>query len=134
MALACASHLRRLGAGAPARSFHAHPQGRRGGVPERGREGGGDARRQGGGGGRRRPPEPPPRPHSAAQEARHPLQAEEINFEFRSQVSSWSLEAPSRIQENTVKLICIEVDHFENCLLSLYLPGKMQRKLVSNFP
>lgn len=50
-------------------------QGRRGGVPERGREGGGDARRQGGGGGRRRPPEPPPRPHSAAQEARHPLQA-----------------------------------------------------------
>uniref|UniRef100_A0A0E0MV46 Uncharacterized protein n=3 Tax=Oryza TaxID=4527 RepID=A0A0E0MV46_ORYRU len=50
-------------------------QGRRGGVPQRGREGGGNARREGGGGGGRRPPEAPRDPHAAAQEARHPLQA-----------------------------------------------------------
>uniref|UniRef100_A0A0D3HB73 Small ribosomal subunit protein mS41 SAM domain-containing protein n=1 Tax=Oryza barthii TaxID=65489 RepID=A0A0D3HB73_9ORYZ len=34
MALACASHLRRLGAGAPARSFHPHPYQAKVGVVE----------------------------------------------------------------------------------------------------
>uniref|UniRef100_A0A0D9XHT8 Uncharacterized protein n=1 Tax=Leersia perrieri TaxID=77586 RepID=A0A0D9XHT8_9ORYZ len=71
-------------------------QGWRGGVPEWGWEGGGGARRQGGGGGGRRPPEASRDPHAPAQEARHPLQAKEANFEFCPQVSSWSLEAPSR--------------------------------------
>jgi hypothetical protein len=94
MALACASHVRRLllpSAGAPARFFHLQPyqgillsavffsrssiddwrlvfarsQGRRGGFLEWGREGSGYARREGWGGGRRRP---------TPQEGRRPLE------------------------------------------------------------